>query len=145
MPTVTEKPIRAFAHCPDPRCRGTAQVEVEAFERETSYTFRDGGGDLPGVERSKVEPVFANEDDQACPHCADARARDDLQPRLRELSLTPRKQYSNVSGFAQDHLLGAKAFEEAAKKTPAEEEMAAMRAELAAMRAEMTARKGGEE
>lgn len=140
MPTVTEKPVRAFAHCPDPRCPGNQQEEVEGVERETALSYQaDLGGDIPGVERSMIETVFAHEDDQACQHCAAARAVEGLQPQLREITTQQRKQYANVSGFADDFLSnpGARAIDPSVKNTPADEEMAALKAEMAALKAEM--------
>lgn len=95
MPRVTEQPVRAFAHCVNPRCPGYAQAEVDALERTTAFTYAERGGDMPGVETSTVNLAFADESDCACPHCG----------ANRDLSDKPRVRYQNLSGHAQDGLL----------------------------------------
>jgi hypothetical protein len=102
MPTVTETPVeRAFAHCPQPRCPGNAQEPVEAVKRETAHTYRERGGDGPGIESSWVTLAFAHEADVACPHCGHARDVADQQ----------RKTYAALSGHDPMGLLGAPRFD----------------------------------
>lgn len=73
VPTVTEKPVTAFAHCVNPRCPGSQQEQVDAIRRETERTYREMGGDAPGVEVSWVALVFADEEQSPCGHCGRAR------------------------------------------------------------------------
>jgi hypothetical protein len=83
-PTIREEIVSAFAHCPDPRCKGTAQEPVQAVMETTEWTFASrGGGDDPGgmgnlflnmVENSQTRLRFADlEADLPCPHCGKAR------------------------------------------------------------------------
>jgi hypothetical protein len=97
MPTSTDTPIDAYAHCLNPRCAGYAQESVKALRRETFYTFADLGGDanMPGYERSIVGFHFADETDAACPSCESPRA---VTPEART-------QYQNLSGHDPNGLL----------------------------------------
>lgn len=101
MPTVTETPVRAYAHCVIPVCAGYRQAEVDAVRTETAYTFADNGGDLPGIERSNMRLSFADEDDQACPSCGGAR----------DLSEQARRSYDPLSGHDPNGLLKFGPFE----------------------------------
>src|SRR3954466_5691424 len=94
MPTITEAPIRAFAHCRNPRCAGNNQEEVDAVQQTESYSFVERGGDLPGEENSIVRVNFASEEDQPCPQCG----------LLREVTADPRPSYQGEWG-QQDFLL----------------------------------------
>lgn len=95
MPTVTELPIKGYAHCRNPRCSGSRQEEVEAVRVEDSYTYTEKGGDLPGTESSMVRIRFASTDDEPCPACKNTR----------EVTDSPRPSYEGLSGFDQDGLL----------------------------------------
>jgi hypothetical protein len=94
MPATTQTPVRAWAHCTNPRCPGHEQEEVDALEVETSFFFTDNGGTLPGVERSSVILVWADPEQAAC-RCG----------RSRDLSGAKRRRYDNLSGFDPDGLL----------------------------------------
>lgn len=100
MPTVTEQEVEGYAHCVQARCPGNTQQRVKAFRRETSRTYREMGGDSPGVETSWVALVFADADESGCPHCG----------RHRELTDQPRKSYAPLSGHDPMGLLGAPQF-----------------------------------
>ena len=89
MPTVTEQSITALAFCIDGRCAGYNQQPVEAVSRTNEFSYVELGGDLPGIERSTTQVMFANEADAVCPHCG--------KPRL--ISEQERPQYPNTSGM----------------------------------------------
>jgi hypothetical protein len=101
MPTLTETPVDAYAHCVEPRCQGTNQEPVKAIRKETAHTYRERGGDMPGIEASWVVLAFENEDEINCPHCG----------RTRELSVEQRKTYAALSGHDPMGLLGAPKFD----------------------------------
>lgn len=97
MPTITEKPITAYAHCVNARCIGNAQVEVEAVLVETAYAYHEMGGDgmFSHPERSSETPRFRNpETEGVCEHCG----------KNRDLSLTKRPQLDD-SGYDRNALL----------------------------------------
>lgn len=99
-PTITETTVKAYAHCPDPRCKGVKQDQVQAVRTLMEWTFESrGGGDDPGgignlflpmVENSQEHLRVADEADLACPHCENAR----------ELSTQPRPSYPIMVGGA---------------------------------------------
>lgn len=137
MPVVTEQPIKAYAHCVKPVCVGTFQEEVDAMRVETGYLFSDNGGDIPGIERSKVEARFLHDEDSTCPHCGSHR----------DLSLTPRPQYEALSGHPQDGLLGLARFDPGKTSTADDEtraEVEALRAQIAELTDLVTKREDGD-
>lgn len=93
--------MKGYAHCNNPRCPGHSQERVEAVRRETSHTYRERGGNAPGVESSYVTLHFADPDEAACPHCS----------RNREVSDQPRKSYAPLSGHDPMGLLGVPGFD----------------------------------
>jgi hypothetical protein len=103
MPTVTDIETEGYAHCAIARCPGNAQEQVKAIRRETSRTYREMGGDAPGVESSWVTLLFADEEQRDCPHCG----------KPRELSAEPRVQYAPLSGHDPMGLLGVPQFDPA--------------------------------
>lgn len=117
MPTVTEMPVKGYAHCRNPRCAGSKQQAVDAIRIEDSYTFVERGGDLPGIETSQIRHVFANEDDRPCPVCS----------LPREVTDQARPSYENLSGFAQDGLLDIELNDDGTRFDPAKQ--AALQAE----------------
>lgn len=94
MPTESVSPTQLFAHCTDPLCRGNKQRPIEGFRVETSWTFVERGGDLPGFENSQVtfRPVNDGEegrrDDRICPECG----------KRAEIGDQVRPVYANLSG-----------------------------------------------
>lgn len=139
MPTITEQPVKAYAHCRNPRCSGYQQQEVDALVVETSYTGRDLG-DNSGhpfasvVERSVITYRFAGEQAEAeeaskCPGCGVGR----------EVTGRPRPGYRNVSGHDPHYLVGGPKFDPTVKNTEADEQLAAQAAEIAALKADMKA------
>src|SRR5690349_4786386 len=140
MPTVTVTPVRAFAHCVQPRCPGAYEVEVDANRVETAYSFLDNGGDIPGIERSHVRAEFVNEADATCEHCGSHR----------DVSLAPRPQYQPLSGHDPMGLLGMPAFDPSKVNAPSDAlsaEMEALKAQVAALTEAMQANakdKGGD-
>lgn len=139
MPTVTEKPVTAFAHCPTTRprpCPGNRQEEVEAVRRETARTYREMGGDAPGVECSWVSLVFADEEQLHCEHCGKAR----------DLSSQRRVQYDPQGEWDPNPLalLGAPEFDparqaEVRQQPLGDPEREAFEAQLAAQQEQMAA------
>jgi hypothetical protein len=102
MPTITETPVTAYAHCVNSRCPGNSQQEVEAIRAEDSFTYAEQGGDLPGTERSFVRLRFVNDAEAPCPNCG----------RIRDLSDSPRKQYDgSLSGHDPKGLLDVDPFD----------------------------------
>lgn len=76
MPTITEAPIRAFAHCSDVECPGSAQQQVDGVSRIVAETIGERGGDGPFVgvvEKSTFYVQFADPDDAVCPECEGPR------------------------------------------------------------------------
>lgn len=89
MATVTEERIEALAFCIDGRCPGYEQQPVPAVRRLNEFSYRDLGGDIPGIERSTTDVVFADpEHDGVCGFCG--------KPRL--VSDQERPEYPNTSG-----------------------------------------------
>jgi hypothetical protein len=150
MPTAVETRVQAYAHCINPMCPGYGQEEVPAIATETSYTFRDHGGDSREVFRSFIELRFvvdAPESDHeaygeqyreaaACGSCG----------RPRELAATQRPSYQPLSGHDPMGLLNAMPFNPAMKNTQADadraEEMATMRREMAELKAMLKDKSG---
>jgi hypothetical protein len=84
MPTITEATIRAFAHCPDVTCPGSAQEPVDGVRREVSETIGERGGDGPFVgviEKSTLYTHFADPADAACSECGKTREISDRSAR----------------------------------------------------------------
>lgn len=88
MPIVTETEVTALAFCVDGQCLGYAQESVPALRRTSEFTYRELGGDLPGVEKSTTDVQFVNDEDAVCALCG--------KPRL--ISEQERPEYANVSG-----------------------------------------------
>jgi hypothetical protein len=82
MPTITEATIRAFAHCPDVTCPGSAQEPVDGVRREVAETIGERGGDGPFVgvvEKSTLYTHFADPADAACSECGKTREISDME------------------------------------------------------------------
>jgi hypothetical protein len=88
--TSTEQ-VSALAHCPDPRCEGHTQRQVQALRSTVEHTYVDLGGDSPGVERSQIY-LHA---DETCPECG----------RLCEITDQQRVSYAPLSGKDPNGLL----------------------------------------
>jgi hypothetical protein len=76
MPTITEAPISAWAHCSDVGCPASAQEPVEGIHRLVAETIGERGGDgifASLVEKSTPYVLFANPDDAVCPECGGPR------------------------------------------------------------------------
>jgi hypothetical protein len=76
MPTITEAPIRAFAHCSDVECAGSAQQPVDGVRRLVEETIGERGGDGPFVgviEKSTPYVLFADPEDASCETCGGPR------------------------------------------------------------------------
>lgn len=137
MPTVTETPIKAYAHCTNPRCSGNAQVEVEAVLAVTAWAYHETGGDgmFSHPERSTEQPRFRDPASEGvCEHCGSNR----------DLSLARRMQLDD-SGFDASALLeiepGAQYDPDTAGEVAArlkdeehEREMSGLREQMAEMR-----------
>lgn len=95
MPTVTEDPITAWAHCPDATCN-PYEIETPAVRRTTSYTYIDRGGDFPGIESSTSSIVPGDDTQLHCETCG----------KPLELAKAPRAVYPNESGVDPNGLLG---------------------------------------
>lgn len=106
MAHVTEAPVRAFAHCPDPRCPGNAQEEIDGVVRHTDvlYTDTDPNG-IPGVEKSYESVAFADESEAPCPHCE----------TFREITQQKRPVYENRSRQDPNELLRRQDIADSAK------------------------------
>ena len=115
MPTVLETNVVGYASCPDALCPGYEQVEVDVVRREQQFSYLELGGDMPGIERSMVDPAgFSRDEDAACPHCGQRRIpsldkrpeypRSSGQDPLRLLNLTHDKQVRDmqISGLERD-------------------------------------------
>lgn len=129
MPTVTETPVKGYAHCRNARCPGYQQQEVDAVREEKSFTFGDGGGDgvfTHMVERSMVAFLFADPGEASCPSCGEAR----------EVTGDPRPSYQPLSGHDPMFLAtsGAK-FDPSMVNTPADARTAELEAQVARMQA----------
>lgn len=131
MPSVTERTVTAYAHCPNPRCPGNEPTEVQAVRRVSEFTYLENGGELPGIERSTEHWRVADPLDENC-SCG----------RLREISGGPRPEYAGVSGHRQDGLLHVKQFDpgQQAPVAPAND---AVIAELMKQVAALTAKLNG--
>jgi hypothetical protein len=131
MPTVQEKDIQGYAHCNDPRCPGANQERVAAKSVETSFTYRELGANAPGFERSTVQVVFADPDEQKCKHCE----------RTRSVTDQPRVVYDNHSKHDPMGLLNIPAFNPAkqaeVRSSPTDEHLASMEAEIEALREQL--------
>ncbi len=130
MPSVTETPQRAWAHCRDARCPGYNQEEIDAVHEETSFTFGEGGGDgiFAGMEeRSMVEFKAVDPEDVPCPACGVAR----------EVTGQARPSYRNESGHDPLGLLGGPKFNAAVKNTEADAQTAALQAQVSKLAAQL--------
>lgn len=86
MQTYDEQ-ISGYAHCNDPSCSGNSQQPVPVIRHTTNATYLDGGGDLPGIEKSWTAFSFADAEDEKCPFCSDRReVTDQRRPRYDPLS-----------------------------------------------------------
>lgn len=91
MPHVTETPVQAYAHCPDPLCPGSDQRPVPAIRQLVQQTIGERGGDgafVNLVENSHEYLRFAEPDDVACPECG----------RDREVAGQRRPTYQRLIG-----------------------------------------------
>ena len=134
MPAVTDTEIDGFAHCGQPRCPGSSQQPVKAVRRETFHTYRERGGNAPGVESSFVTLSFADPSERDCPACG----------RAREVTDQARKTYAPLSGHDPMGLLGAQRFDpakqaELRQSAPTDAEREAFEAEKRAFEAERMA------
>lgn len=122
MAHVTENLVRAFAHCPDPRCPGNAQEPVDGVLHHTEvlYTDTDPNG-IPGVEKSYNSVTFADEEAAPCPHCE----------TYREITQQERPHYENRSGQDPKELIRRQDAGDQAKDS----EMMRLQAENAVLRA----------
>lgn len=129
---VTEATVKAFAHCRHPLCPGYGQEEVDAVRTETAYGFKDNGGDLPGIERSMVMLVFADDDARACRNCG----------RDRELTGDARPSYQPLSGFDPMGLINGSVapFDPNVVNTEADQRIAALEAQIAKLAAAVEAK-----
>lgn len=109
-----------WAFCPAGACPGYRMEEVQAVYREVGDTFQANGGDIPGVERSQVELLFADESDVACVSCG----------RDRQLSDQPRPSYDPLSGFDPGYLLHAPEFDPGKVNTEADQRVAELEAKV---------------
>lgn len=128
MPVVQEATVPGFAHCPNTACPGSAQAPVPVIQRETSYSYYDNGGDMPGIENSKIEFVFAHPADAECPHCS----------AHRECGIQKRVNYLNLSGFDPNGLNEINAEAALPGPSPADE-MAALREQVEQLTATVAA------
>lgn len=146
MPTVTEREITGWAHCTQPRCPGNTQQQVAAIRTETARTYREMGGDSPGVEWSGSTLRFVDEEDRFCPYCPPTKGG---RRRVRELSETPRIRYDPMSGHDPLGLLGVPEFDPRVQverlaepvSDPEREQMQAQIAQLTAAVEALTAKK----
>lgn len=120
---VLEEPVQAWAHCPDPRCDGYRQQQVDAVRETTEFTFRDLGGDQSGVERSTSYLRFVGDD--SCPACGHRRELSD-QKRVASVAL---------SGHDPTGLLQFKAPDGTFRPAGGDDELAALRAQVAELTA----------
>jgi hypothetical protein len=130
MPSVTETPQKAYAHCRDARCPGYNQEEIDAVHEETFFTFGDGGGDgvfASMTERSMVEFKAVNAEDVPCPACGVAR----------EVTGQARPSYRNESGHDPMGLIGGPKFNAAVKHTEADAQTAALQAQVTKLAAQI--------
>jgi hypothetical protein len=149
MPTAVAEKISAFAHCQYAMCAGYVQEEVPAISTETSYTFRDHGGDSREVFRSFVELRFAVDVDESdheaygVAYAEAAACRTCGKPR--ELSTTLRPSYV-PSGHDPLGLLSMSGVVPGQVNTQADadraEEMATMRREMAELKAMLKDKSG---
>lgn len=96
MPTITNTPVRAYAHCVNSHCRGNAQAEVDALVEETTWLYTENGGNLAMPERSSVNLRFVNSEERHCPECG----------KNRDLSASKRTSFDGtISGFDPRGLL----------------------------------------
>lgn len=104
MPTITQTPVKAYAHCLNARCPGYEQVEVDAVQETAAYTFGEMGGDgvfAQFVQNSIVEHKFADPEKAPCPGCGSPR----------EVSREPREVYAAQSGHDPMGLLAMDPFD----------------------------------
>lgn len=103
MPIVSDTERELLASCRDGLCPGYEQVPVRGIEREVAFTYGElnGGRSMTPheqmvahtVERSSVQYVWLDPDDEPCPHCG----------RARIIDPNPRPVYEAKTG--QDPLL----------------------------------------
>lgn len=121
--TITEETVTAFAHCRNPRCDGYRQEIVQAVKTISARNF-DAEGPLSGFAENSHEYMrFADGDTAACPTCG----------LDREVTGQERPSYNPLSGFPQDGLIGAPAYDpnRDVKAEAAAEEKKALEARLA--------------
>lgn len=97
MPRVTETIVDGWAHCVNPRCDGSPQQPVQAIRQVVEHTYVEGGGDMPGIEKTHVYLRFSDPADGPCPTDGCGLAR--------EVSDQKRRRYENLSGHSQSGLL----------------------------------------
>jgi hypothetical protein len=115
VPTVTAAPIRAFAHCPDVSCPGSAQEPVDGIRELVEETIGERGGDGPFVgviEKSTVYIRFADSADAACSECDKTREiTDQERPNYGKAfggsDALLRLRQIGVDGASRDSLLAA--------------------------------------
>lgn len=135
MPHVVVEMVKAYAHCPNARCSGYLQEQVDAERVDTNYLYTDNGGDLPGVERSTVQFRWPDGADAGCPGCG----------ATRELSGSARPSYQPLSGHDPNGLINGSVakFDPAKVNAPESPRVAELEAQLAKMQATLEKLAGG--
>lgn len=141
MPVVTETVVPGYVSCRDPRCAGYKERETEVARRKQEFSYRENGGDLPGIEREAVDVV---QRDEPCPVCDGPQVYSD----------GPRPEYAQISGQDQLALLNlnqsGQIRDQQMAQLKADKELAEMRAKqaetdalLREMAEELKRRRGG--
>jgi hypothetical protein len=138
MPTVTQETLLGYASCPDPLCPGYEQQRAQVVRETQEFTYRELGGDSPGVERSSVDVRrFADDTDNECRYCHRQRVASDQE----------RPQYAPISGqdpLALLHLNQQRQIHDVqAQGLERDRELAELRASLAELKAELASRPRG--
>jgi hypothetical protein len=117
MPTITETPISAWAHCPRVECPASGQRPVPGIRRMVGETIGERGGDGPFVgveEKSTSYMLFANPEDAVCPEpgcSARAEISDQERPNYGKAfggsDALLRLRQIGVDGASRDSLLAA--------------------------------------
>jgi hypothetical protein len=141
MPSVTESPARAYAHCRNARCPGYQQEEIAGVREEVGFTYRELNGNKGApdpydglLERSSVRFRFEDESQAPCPACGEAR----------EVTGEPRPSYQPLSGHDPLGLLQFGGFDPSQVVVP-DDRTAALEAQLQEMREQLAKLTEGKE
>lgn len=140
------EPVYVYVHCVDPACPEYHDLrvdrdherEVPGLRVETSYSYEELGGDMPGTERSNVEYRVQEPGDAKCPSCSkDLNVSEEKSRKLAPW--TQRANPDTLAAYEAARKVAAQNSETATAEKDAE--LAELRASIAELQKQMPVKK----